>query len=124
MMLAISTACICFFDNGGRWQIVAAILLFIWGGGLVEFWWQAIAMCVAAWFYCRRPGWFALFIWVISTTALVLINRNFWALAAFPVIFAAPYIRLQVPRIKMMFYAYYPAHLAVFWILTRFVFKH
>jgi hypothetical protein len=41
------------------------------------------------------------------------VNRNFWAMTAIPVIFLAPQIKLNIPRIRYAFYIYYPAHLAV-----------
>jgi hypothetical protein len=119
-MLFVSTACMYLLDQGGTLRIVLAVLLFIVGGGFVEFWWPGVAVCLAAWSYCRRPSWSALVIWVAATAALFIINRNFWALAAFPLIFAAPHVQLRFPRMKSVFYAYYPAHLAVLWGLSRF----
>lgn len=118
-MLFVSTACICLGERGGTARIAMAIVLFAIGGGLVEFWWPGIAMCLAAWRYCKRPGWAALSTWILATAALQVINRNSWALAAFPLIFAAPHVRLHLPRMKTVFYAYYPAHLAILWGLSQ-----
>jgi hypothetical protein len=120
LMLAVATGCIYLLDQGGTRRIVLAILLFIVGGALVEFWWPAVALCLAAWAYCKSPSWSALVMWIASTAALYLINHNFWALAAFPLIFAAPHLRLQIPRMKAVFYVYYPAHLALLWGLSRY----
>lgn len=113
---------------GGFWRKAAAIGLVIVGGGLVEYWWPAICMCLAAWYYCRRPSWGALACALAATWALnvngwafgamPLVNASVWAFAALPVIFAASRISLAVPRLKWAFYAYYPAHLAALWLLT------
>ena len=44
---------------------------------------------------------------------------NLWALAALPLIFAAGQVNVNVPRGRLGFYVYYPAHLAALWIVTR-----
>jgi hypothetical protein len=78
-----------------------------------------MAMFIGAWMYCRRPAWWTLAFWVAATASLYMINRNHWALAAFAVIFAAPHVQLAVPRIRTVFYAYYPLHFAALWCATR-----
>ena len=60
-----------------------------------------------------------LVLWIASLAALYIINRNLWALAALPLIFAAGQVSMRVPRIRLGFYVYYPAHLAVLWVLVR-----
>ena len=119
--LIVSASIMWLLDLGGAWRITLAVLLFVVGGAMVEFWWPGVAMCVAAWSYCRRPGWWALLWWVTATAGLYIINRNLWALAAFPLIFYAPHARWQIPRVRYAFYAYYPAHLAVLWSLSLIV---
>lgn len=113
--LMVSTSICWLLEIGGGRRIGLALILFIVGGALVEFWWPGIALCVAAWSYCRRPNLTALMVWLIATAALYLINRNLWALAAFPLIFYAPHARWRVPRIRWAFYGYYPVHLAALW---------
>jgi TraX protein len=116
--LIVSVSIMWLLDLGGAWRTALAILLFLSGGAVVEFWWPGVAMCVAAWSYCRRPGAWALLCWVAATAGLYLINRNLWALMAFPLIFYAPHARWRIPRIRYAFYTYYPAHLAVIWGLS------
>jgi hypothetical protein len=99
--------------------LVTAGALFIIGGALVEFWWPGVAVCLLAWAYCRRPSWATLALWAAALASLYVINGNLWALAAVPVIFAAGRVRLNVPRVRLGFYVYYPAHLAVIWELAR-----
>jgi len=50
---------------------------------------------------------------------LYVINRNLWALEALPLIFAAGQVKMSLPRGRLTFYVYYPAHLAVLWIVAR-----
>lgn len=106
-------------EQGGAWRGVLAAGVFVAGGAVVEFWWPAVLACVAAWGYCRRPTALRLAMWVVAVAALGLVNRNLWALVAFPVIFTAPAVRLRVPRWKYVFYAFYPTHLAVLYLLQR-----
>ncbi|WP_295539487.1 TraX family protein, partial [Thiolapillus sp.] len=47
----------------------------------------------------------------------VLINKNGWALGAIPVIAAASVVKIPVPRVRWLFYTYYPLHLAVIWLI-------
>jgi TraX protein len=123
VMLLVAGSMIWLIDRGGGWRIVLAVVLFVVGGAFVEFWWPGIALCVAAWAYCRRPNAPALTMWIASTAALYMINRNYWALASFPLIFYAPHARWQVPRIRWAFYVYYPAHLFVLWAVALLVGK-
>ena len=114
-MLFVAATVMWLVELGGRWRFALAVVVFVIGGALVEFWWPAIAMCLAAWSYCRRPNWWALTFWVASVLALWVINRNWWALAAFPLIFYAPHAHWRIPRWRYAFYAYYPAHLTIIW---------
>ena len=51
--------------------------------------------------------------------SLYVINRNLWALAAFPIIFAAGQVKMGLPRGRLGFYVYYPAHLALLWLVAH-----
>jgi hypothetical protein len=114
-MLLVAVAVMYLVDLGGRARVALAVLVFLVGGAIVEFWWLGVATCLGAWRYCKRPSWPALFVWIGSTAALYVINQNLWALAAIPVIFAATGLRVSVPRLQRAFYGYYPAHLCVLW---------
>jgi hypothetical protein len=69
------------------------------------------------WFYAKRPTATALFVAVLACASLAFINRDFWALAALPVLAAATRIDVRCPRRKWAFYAYYPAHLTALWLI-------
>ena len=104
---------------GGPARLVAAAAVCIVGGALVEFWWPGLAVCLMAWACCRRPSWLRLALWIGALASLYVINRNPRALAALPLIFAAGQVKMNVPRGRLGFYVYYPAHLAVLWGLAR-----
>jgi len=119
--LLVATLCAWLIEVGGWARIALACVLFVLGGSVVEFWWPGLAACLFAWAYCRRPSWGMLVLWTASLAALYAINRNMWALAALPLIFAAGQVSTKVPRIRLVFYIFYPAHLAVLWVLARLV---
>lgn len=114
-MLFVATAIMLLIELDGKGRFALAVLLFIVGGGLVEFWWPGISLCLGAWRYCKQPSAVALIVWLGSTAALFAINKNLWALAALPLLFLAPSIRINLPRSRHFFYEYYPIHLAVLW---------
>ena len=117
--LLVATLCAWLIEVGGPARLVAAAAVFIVGGAFVEFWWPGLAVCLMAWAYCRRPSWLRLALWIGALASLYVINRNLWALAALPLIFAAGQVRLNLPRGRLGFYVYYPAHLAAHWGLER-----
>lgn len=102
--------------------IAGAIVLFLVGGLFVEFWWPALAYILAAWFYCRRATWPRLVGWIAATGSLYLINDNLWALAALPTLFLLARVPARLPRMRWVFYAFYPAHLAALWVIRAVMF--
>ena len=117
--LLVATLCAWLIEVGGPARLALAGVVFIVGGALVEFWWPGLAACLLAWAYSRRPSWMTLALWVGALASLYVINRNLWALAALPLIFAAGQVKLNVPRGRLGFYVYYPAHLAALWGFAR-----
>jgi hypothetical protein len=113
--LGVAALCAWLIDAGGAARLVAAGGVFIVGGAFVEFWWPGVASCLLAWTYCRRPSWLTLALWIGAFACLYIVNHNLWALAAMPVIFAARHVKVNMPRARLGFYMYYPAHLAVLW---------
>jgi hypothetical protein len=117
--LLLAAATLYLLEQNERWRVIAALLLLAVGGGLVEFQWFGVLYCVAVWLYCKHPTWLRLSIWIASAASLYAINRNLWALAALPLIFAVSRLDLRMPRLRHVFYVYYPAHLAVLWMSTK-----
>jgi hypothetical protein len=53
------------------------------------------------------------------TALLWVVNLNYWACAALPIIFLASTIKIEVPRLRFVFYAYYPIHLALLLLIQK-----
>ena len=92
-----------------------AIHPFIALGGLGWGWWPfnimatLLIITLCAWLIeVGRPARLALARVVLivggALASLYVINRNLWALAALPLIFAAGHIKLSVPRSRLGFY--------------------
>lgn len=123
----VATAAI--FLAGSKGWAGAAVAVALVGGALVEFWWPGVALCIAAWAYARRPSTGRLVAIAFACGSLTLLGwalahqplLNSWgfALAALPLIFGASKLNLRVPRLRLFFYLYYPAHLAVIWVLVQ-----
>lgn len=94
-----------------------ACLVFMVGGGLVEFWWPLVALGVAARSYFVRPSVVAAGVVAVSMLGLCLINQNAWALVSLPLLVVVGQLGLNVPRARWFFYAFYPVHLAALWLI-------
>jgi hypothetical protein len=116
-MLLVATAIIGLIDHGGRLQGGFAVALFAVGGSVVEYWWPGLVLALACWNYCKVPTLARLAWLVVATAALAVVNQNFWAIAALPLLLVAPYVEIPTPRMRHIFYVYYPAHLAVLWLV-------
>jgi hypothetical protein len=116
-MLLVAAGMLYLLERRGMASL-GAVILFVVGGTLVEFWWFGLIFCISAWRYCKAPSKWTLVFLLAAATLLYAANFNFWALAAMPLILAAPRIELNMPRFRYVFYAYYPTHLAVLWIVS------
>ncbi len=112
--LLISASAICLFEQG---KFGAGVLTASLGGSFVEFWWPSIALCIAMHAYFKRPTWLALAAGILCCAFLCSINGNLWAFCAAPLFLAASRFDFRVPRLKWLFYAYYPLHLVVLLII-------
>ncbi|PWF55358.1 TraX family protein [Massilia glaciei] len=86
-------------------------------GALVEFGWSALALGLAVWIYCWRRSWMAMALAAAAFAGLWHVNGNPWALVAVPIVLGASGVGLNVSRLRWVFYAYYPAHLFVLWLI-------
>jgi hypothetical protein len=114
--LLLAAAVMWLMEQGGQPRIIAAAMLFIAGSPLVEFSWFGVLYCLAAWVACKRPGVVAFLSWTAAAASLYMTNGNFWAVAAIPLILAISHARVHMPRLRYVFYGYYPVHLALLWL--------
>lgn len=118
-MLLLVTAIVYLLERGGKSRVAAAVALFVVAGAFVEFWWFALACCLAAWAYCREPSIKRLVIWGLATASLFVVNQNLWSLVALPIILTAAHLPLKVPRSRWVFYVFYPAHLLALLVVQK-----
>ena len=106
-------------DRPAEWpfMLAAAGAFGLVGGAVVEFWWPALAWCFFAWCFFKRPSWPALGLALAGLASLYLVNKNWWALLTIPAIYLAAALDLPVPRLKHVFYWYYPLHLSALWLI-------
>lgn len=109
--LLVATLIVFLWERGGTARRLLACTVFLVGGALVEFWWPALLCCLGAWAVLRERTPLRLSLWVLATASLAVINGNFAAIVALPLIWAATRVDLPVPRMRWVFYAFYPAHL-------------
>jgi hypothetical protein len=94
-------------------QLWAVAAVFLVGGAAVEFWWFGVSVVVAAAWYFSNRTHERLILLIMAIVSLTLVNDNFYAVLAIPLFFAVTKINATLPRLKWVFYGYYPAHLAV-----------
>ena len=119
MFMLLAATGVIYLSQRGTVGRVLAIGLFVIGGAFVEFWWPALAIAVGAWSYFRRPSWTASLFAIFGLAVLFFINKNLWALAALPLFGLASRVDLRVPRLRWVFYAFYPLHLAGIWLVRN-----
>jgi hypothetical protein len=111
--LLLATLIVWLLERGGTARRCAALIAFLFGGAMVEFWWPALLCCVGAWAFLRRPSGLRLLLWALATASLAVINGNFAAVAALPLIRGASTVDMPLLRKRWVFYAFYPAHLSL-----------
>lgn len=110
----VAVACISLYRDGSP---VVASVVFLLGGSVVEYWWPGVALVIAA--YLRfRPvdpigsGWL-----FAALVGLCVVNANAWALLAVPVLHGLNAMDVTLPRLRWVFWFFYPIHLAVLYVL-------
>ena len=89
----------------------AAAIVFLGGGALVEYWWPALILGMGIFAYSRRPSIQAVGTVLVGLGGLSVINGNGWAFCALPILVLASRVCVPLPRMRLLFYAYYPIHL-------------
>jgi hypothetical protein len=114
--LLVATLVLWLYEHRKPEQSIWLLPLFAFGSMLPEFWIAGTSTVIAAYFYCKHPTRLYLIFWLLSVTVLAVINMNFYATLAIPLILLAPKVKLNLPRFKYFFYGFYPAHFALLWI--------
>ena len=105
--------------QGGPLQRVGALVLMVVGGVAVEYLWVAPLLGVAVWCYVRHPSGVSVLLGLVALALLSVINGNHWAWLVIPLLVVAVHrpVHCALPRWRNLFYVYYPAHLALLWVL-------
>jgi hypothetical protein len=105
----------CQLWEGGTTQEYTVAILFLFAGGIfVEYFWPGLLLGVSAWAYFRYRNWYFFLGAGIPALGLIcLLNGNLWATASLPIVLVLSKIRIKFPRFRHIFYALYPAHLAL-----------
>lgn len=129
-MLASIAAILRLFQANTWFSKAAAVAIFAVSGLFVEYWWPGLAIGLASAAYCARPTtgrlvWLgACIAFASSFVALLMLGAkapplaiamNACALLVVPAVACASRVELSVPRLKYVFYGYYPIHLAILW---------
>lgn len=115
--LLATTLVIYLASKGGTTNYLLAGSAGLIAGGLVEFWWPAIILGVFIWVYFKTGSTTAMGIAVAACGSLYFVNGNHWALLVIPCLITASSLRFQLPRMKWFFYAFYPIHLTVIFVI-------
>lgn len=109
--LFVATLLVYLLERRCKGHRLLAVVAFVIGGALVEFWWPALLCCLGAWAFVRRPTAGRFTLWALGTASLAIINGNFAALVALALIWGATQVDIPLRRSRWVFYAFYPAHL-------------
>lgn len=108
--LALSTVVVAMLRLG--WT-VPAVVLGVALGGFVDYGWFGVACVVFGW-WLRTRGLLEPVVFPVVMAALLLpVNGSWWALLAGPTLALVSLVAGDAPRLKWLFYVFYPAHLAV-----------
>lgn len=105
--------------GGDQFQQAGALALLLVGSVWVEYFWVGTVLGVAAWSYVRRPSGAAAAVGLAALAGLAWLNGNDWAWMALPLLALATRLRLPIPRLRHLFYLYYPLHLATLWAIRQ-----
>jgi len=98
--------------SGQRWRRVAAWSALVVGGAAVEFWWigAAVILTVRSWLMQATAE--RAFAVAFAFALLCVLTTSVVPLAAPLIVYALVRYRVSVPRVRLLFYGYYPLHLA------------
>lgn len=103
-------------EQGFRRWAVCAVLLAL--GVVVEYGAVGVALVAASEWLCRERSRRSAVMYGGVLAVLCVINGNAYALLVVPLVLVWGRVPVQVPRIRHLFYAVYPVHLAVLFALS------
>jgi TraX protein len=120
-LFATAVLCLWCVEVGGAARWTLAVLAFLIGGVLCEFFWPGLALTLALWAWFRYRARLALAAALLAWLALYTVNGNWLALLAIPILLLAQRWQRPLPRLRWAFYAYYPLHITALWAIGRIV---
>jgi len=102
-------------------QYPVAIAMGLFLPAFVDYQWSGVTLVLYAWRYAGNGTWPAAVGLLVSLAGVSLLVGNAWSFAALPVLLLAQYYAPAVPRLRWLFWAFYPAHLAVLYFSARLV---
>lgn len=110
--LAFSTALVWTFATQGYFWKFVALLGLTGAGFFMEGYWPTPLLVLSLWYFFSRWSFLAIFGISTSLVLLSIINKNPFALVTLPIIrYGLGSFDAKIPRMKFVFYAYYPLHL-------------
>jgi len=97
----------------GQRQPLAALIVFVLAGTVVDYAWPGLGLIVAGTSYFATRSCVSAVSALLALASLAAINGNFWALAALPVVAIASLSAPALKRAPRAFYGYYLGHLTV-----------
>jgi hypothetical protein len=116
--LLVSTACVFLMEKGGKANLLLFIVVLLFGGALVEYWYPAILFTVCSWQYCRSGKKQWLLAMLLMMFPIAVVNGSMSGAFALLLILIMSKIDVQLPKFKLFFYDYYPAHLAALLLVS------
>jgi hypothetical protein len=89
------------------------------GAWLVEYWHFGLLVGISAWIFFKRPNITHFGLIIIAILGLFFVNGNFLAVLALPVVFLISQVNIHVPRLRWIFYWFYPFHLFCILIISE-----
>ena len=121
MFTLLAAALTIYFYDKEDPNLPMAVFCGLIGGMLVEFNWAGVVLCVGFWLYCKKPTFAAMLMLLAGYTLLYYSNENNWGLASLPIISLLIPFDLKIPRLRFLFWIYYPAHLSLFVVIKRLI---
>lgn len=100
-----------------RRNLPVMVGLFAVSGLVLEFGWVGPALVLTWANYFKRPSSLGAVVLFVCFVGLAMFNGNWWGFAAVPLIALVAAANPNIPRMRQMFWAFYPVHLAVLAVL-------